>query len=105
METVTIVTNEQECKITFRYNQDILNILKEFKKRKYIDDLKYFSLPLSDLENFKNRLKENIFNWRECKEEALLVNPAGNHPKQKYMFLYKKSDYKYNELNDITNTI
>jgi len=68
METVSITSNNTESLVKFKYDQTIVNILKEFKNRIFLQDMRIFSLPNKDIELFKSKLSENNITWKEEKD-------------------------------------
>jgi hypothetical protein len=51
------------------YNQQIINIIKEFKDRKYCNETKEFTVPNTEMDALKARLEQSGFSWTESEND------------------------------------
>ena len=79
-----IIKNNKEFSVikVEPYNQQIINIIKEFKDRKFNNESKEFSLPNAEMDLLKSKLENGGFTWNESQvdqeesriSEAILLN-------------------------------
>jgi hypothetical protein len=93
------------------FNEEIINIIQEFKNRKYNNKTKEFTMLSQDMESFKNKLNAQGFTWTDNKEN-LISNNNDNNAKSsgKYVMEYQSSDEKNdsekeNDKDDLKNSI
>jgi hypothetical protein len=68
--SVTIQSSEQTSSVkVFPYNQDVINIIKEYKNRSYNGETKVFTMRNEDVETMKTKLDAKGLSWIESKEE------------------------------------
>jgi hypothetical protein len=71
---VTIISSKVESIVKFQYDKTVVDILKEFRNRKFIKHMRIFTLPTSDVETFKTLLSEKNINWSEKLDEEAFKN-------------------------------
>ena len=71
---VTIISSKIESIVKFQYDKEVVDILKEFSKRKFIKNIRVFTLPTTDVEKFKSLLSEKNIKWSEKYDEEVFNN-------------------------------
>ena len=71
---VTIISSKIESIVKFQYDKEVVDILKEFSKRKFIKNIRVFTLPTTDVEKFKTLLSEKNIKWSEQYDEEAFNN-------------------------------